>query len=102
MFDEIKTCLLTKYKENDFLTGGCYIYAKLVAEKYGGDVYINKLMEHCAVMYRGVLYDVKGKIKNAEEFHLIKPHEEVIYQKEYRLKGKAFKEFYIEYRKERS
>lgn len=88
MFDEIKVPLLEHYKENDFLSGGCYIFAKLVSERYGGEIYINRTLEHCAVKYHENLYDITGKIKNIEGFHPFRPGEEFVCQKEYLLKRK--------------
>lgn len=89
MFEEIKNELYHFHKESDFLTGGCYYFAKLVTEKYGGQIYINRLLEHCAIMYQGKLYDIKGQIKNIEGFHLIKPWEEKMCKKEYHFKGES-------------
>lgn len=100
MFDKIRESLLDKYKETDFLNGGCYIFAKLVSDTYGGEIYINRLLEHCAVYLEGQLYDITGKIKKTEGFRPLKPGEETLCQVGYRLKGLSYDEFLEKYKKE--
>ena len=93
MFDDIKQKLLEKYKKEDFLNGGCYIFAKLVTDKYGGEIYINRLLEHCVVCYQGSLYDITGRIKIKEGFRPLKESEEIMCQIAYRLKGTSYDDF---------
>jgi len=100
LFKDINKKLLEKYKESDFLNGGCYIYAKLVTNQYGGEIYINRLLEHCAVYYDGNLYDITGRIKNTDGFRPLKSGEEVICEVGYRLKGLSYDDFIHEYNNE--
>lgn len=85
MFDELRAELLQNHKESDFLNGGCYLFAKMVVSRYGGQIYINQELKHCAVMHEGKLYDIHGRIKDVSNFHLIKPWETTMCEKEYIL-----------------
>lgn len=85
MFSDIKNQLLKNHTVQDYLHGGCYMFAKAVVDKYGGLIYINRQQEHCAVMYEGRLYDILGRIKNTEGFRLIKPWETKMCEEQYKL-----------------
>lgn len=85
MFDELRNKLLQHHTEKDFLNGGCYVFAKLVVDQYGGQIYINQQLKHCAVMYEGKLYDIHGHIKDTINYHAIKPWEKNVCEKEYKF-----------------
>lgn len=88
MFEKVNQKLLKTYKERDFITGGCYVYAQIISQIYGGEIYINRQLEHCAIKYNEFLYDVKGKIKNEEGFRPLKEKEWKMCEKEYILKNR--------------
>lgn len=49
-----------KHGEYFFLHGGCYIFARILQMKYGGQIYDN--VDHC-VLRKGVLfYDITGQV----------------------------------------
>lgn len=88
MFEDVKKNLLINHKKEDYLNGGCYVFAKEVQKAYGGEIYINRVEEHCGIMYENSLYDIVGKIKNKEDYHKIKDWEIEMCEKEYLLKKK--------------
>lgn len=98
MFDEIRNQLLKEYKEKDFLTGGCYLYARIIKAVYGGEIYINRILEHCVICYHGKLYDIHGCIKDISGFHPINPHEIAMCEKQYIFKNpKTDRKIYEKY-----
>ncbi len=55
--------LLPDFSPYRYTHGGCYLYAKIISMVLpGSKVYLSKRGAHCAVYYKGYLYDADGKI----------------------------------------
>lgn len=54
-----------------FMNGGCYEFAKILKEYLPDAKFvINKDLDHCAVLYKGQIYDSNGKVLKPEEFNI--------------------------------
>ncbi len=53
-----------RYKEIEelFLQGGCYYFAKLLANKFYGEVWYLPVDNHFVTLIDGTLYDIGGKV----------------------------------------
>ena len=64
------------HDEYDYTHGGCYIFAKILAHVFNGEVYINRSIEHCACKINDKLYDINGVLKQTDGFKSFRPKEE--------------------------
>lgn len=50
-----------KHGEYFFLHGGCYIFARILQMRFGGQVYDN--VDHCVLRKDCLFYDITGEVK---------------------------------------
>ena len=65
---------LYQYLDGDakkyFLQGGCLEFATIIkAYIKQCEIVINKALNHCAIQYKGKMYDARGEIKDRSDFN---------------------------------
>ena len=51
-----------------YTEGGCYKFAKLLVDMYGGEVMVNKDFNHAVAYIDGKMWDINGEAKNQDDY----------------------------------
>ena len=88
--DQMIAIACSYHPKEKYLHGGCYAFAKTLSILFNGEIYINTDICHCVAKIDGSYYDIHGRVKHTDNYHLFRKKEERVIAKTYIIKSATY------------